>query len=74
MPIGSVLRVSPPTLVPIGGRGEEALRLGINKTKTLLENTPFFIWTGTKEKNGWDNKHPSCSYFGYSYNHRRLLK
>ncbi|PIN02101.1 hypothetical protein CDL12_09936 [Handroanthus impetiginosus] len=24
--------------------------------------------------NGWDNKHPSCSYFGYQYNHQMLLK
>jgi len=34
---------------------------------------PFLIGIGTK-KNGWDNKHPSRSYFGYPYNHRRLLK
>ncbi|CAN6446932.1 unnamed protein product [Victoria cruziana] len=29
--------------VPIGGVGEEALHLGINKTKTLLSNSPFFL-------------------------------
>ncbi|CAN6462648.1 unnamed protein product [Victoria cruziana] len=29
--------------VPIGGIGEEALHLGINKTKTLLSNSPFFL-------------------------------
>ena len=35
-PMGSVLQVNPTTLVPIGGIREEALRLGINNTKTLL--------------------------------------
>ncbi|KAJ0076567.1 hypothetical protein Patl1_35431 [Pistacia atlantica] len=25
-------------------------------------------------KNGWDNKDPSRSYFGYPYNHQRLFK
>ena len=39
--MGSVLQANPTTLVPIGGIGEEALRLGINNTKTLLEMTPF---------------------------------
>lgn len=35
-PMGSVLQVNPTTRVPIGGIGEEALRLGISNTKTLL--------------------------------------
>ena len=35
-PMGSVLQANPTTLVPIGGIGEEALRLEINNTKTLL--------------------------------------
>ncbi|KAJ9128940.1 hypothetical protein P3X46_034698 [Hevea brasiliensis] len=73
MAMGSVLQVNPTPLVPIGGIEEEALRLGINNAKTLLEIIPFFIGIGTK-RNGWDNKHPSRSYFGYPYNHRRLLK
>ncbi|KAJ0074706.1 hypothetical protein Patl1_29678 [Pistacia atlantica] len=34
--MGSVLQVNPTTLVPIGGIGEEALRLGINNTKTFI--------------------------------------
>ena len=34
--MGSVLQVNPTTPVPIGGIGEEALRLGISNTKTLL--------------------------------------
>ncbi|XP_038977096.1 LOW QUALITY PROTEIN: uncharacterized protein LOC120107741, partial [Phoenix dactylifera] len=33
----------------------------------------FLIGIGTN-KNGWDNKHPSRSYFGYPYNHQRSLK
>ena len=37
------------------------------------KNPSFLIGIGTN-KNGWDNKHPSRSYFGYLYNHRRLLK
>jgi len=32
---------TPLVLVPIGGIEEEALRLGINNTKTLLEIIPF---------------------------------
>jgi hypothetical protein len=76
-PMGYVLQgqPNPIPLVPIGGIEEEALRLGINNTKTLLEMKlcPFLIKIGTK-KNGWANKHPSRSYFGYTYNHRRLLK
>jgi len=36
-----VLQVKPTPLVPIGGIEEEALRLGINNTKTLLEIRPF---------------------------------
>lgn len=39
--MGSVLQVNPTTLVPIGSIEEEALRLGINNTKTLLEIAPF---------------------------------
>ena len=34
--MGSVLQVNPTTPVPIGGKWEEALRLGISNTKTLL--------------------------------------
>jgi hypothetical protein len=34
-------KVNPIPLVPIGGIKEEALRLGINKTKTLFEMLPF---------------------------------
>ena len=63
------------TLLQIGGLREEALRLGINNTKEnfvkIKKIFPFGIGTN---KNGWDNKHPSRSYFGYPYNHRRLLK
>lgn len=40
-PMGYVLQVNPAPLVPIGGIGEEALRLGINNTKTLLKIIPF---------------------------------
>lgn len=67
--------VNPNSLVPIGGIGKEALRLEINNTKTLLCYKLYssLIKTGTK-KNGWANKHPSRLYFGYPYNHRRLLK
>lgn len=36
-----VLQVNPTPLVPIGGIEEEALRLGINNTKTLLKIRPF---------------------------------
>jgi len=32
----SIVEVNPTPLVPIGGIGEEALRLEINNTKTLL--------------------------------------
>lgn len=39
--MGSVLQVNPTTPVPTGGIGEEALRLGISNTKTLLETAPF---------------------------------
>ncbi|RDY14688.1 Photosystem I assembly protein Ycf3, partial [Mucuna pruriens] len=39
------------------------------KKKDIL---PCLIGIGTN-KNGWDNKHPSRLYFGYPYNHRRLL-
>ena len=52
---------------------EKALHLEINKTKTLFKIPLFLMGIGTS-KNGWDNKHPSRSYFGYSYNHQRLLK
>ena len=41
MATGSVLQVNPTLLVPIGDIEEEALRLGINNTKTLLEIIPF---------------------------------
>ncbi|KVI04363.1 Photosystem II PsbZ, reaction centre [Cynara cardunculus var. scolymus] len=34
--IGLVFLVNPSPLVPIGSRGEKALHLGINNTKTLL--------------------------------------
>ncbi|XP_042404952.1 uncharacterized protein LOC121995229 [Zingiber officinale] len=30
--------------------------------------------TNRANQNGWDNKHPSRSYFGYPFNHQRLLK
>lgn len=36
MAMGYVLQVNPAPLVPLGGIEEEALRLGINNTKTLL--------------------------------------
>jgi len=36
MAMSYVLQVNPIPLVPIGGIEEEALHLGINKTKTLL--------------------------------------
>jgi hypothetical protein len=36
MAMGYVLQVNPAPLVPPGGIEEEALRLGINNTKTLL--------------------------------------
>lgn len=62
----------PSNIVPIGGIGEEALHLAIDNTKALLKPTPFLLIGANK--NGWDNKHPSRSYFGYPYNHRRLLK
>lgn len=65
--------VNPFPSVPIGGIEEEALHLGINNKKTLLKIIPFLIGIGTN-KNGWDNKHPSRLYFGYLYNHQRLLK
>ncbi|EEF26886.1 conserved hypothetical protein [Ricinus communis] len=37
-------KVNPTPLVPIGGIKEEALRLGINNTKPLLEIFPFPYW------------------------------
>jgi hypothetical protein len=36
MAMGYVLQVNTAPLVPLGGIEEEALRLGINNTKTLL--------------------------------------
>ncbi|KAI8530553.1 hypothetical protein RHMOL_Rhmol11G0068700 [Rhododendron molle] len=41
--------------------------------ENFVINYPLLIRLGIN-KNGWDNKRPSHSYFGYSYNHRRLLK
>ncbi|ESR58767.1 hypothetical protein CICLE_v10004111mg [Citrus x clementina] len=58
--MGSVLQVNPTT-------PESATR------KLCYKLPPFLSGIGTK-KNGWDNKHPSRSYCGYPYNHRRLLK
>jgi hypothetical protein len=42
--MGSVLQVNPTPLVTIGSIEEEALHLGINKTKTLLYIIPFPYW------------------------------
>ena len=56
-PRGSLLWVNPTPLVPIGSIGEEALHLGINNTKTLLEITPFLIGLGTKRMVGTTNIH-----------------
>ncbi|KEH15869.1 photosystem I assembly protein Ycf3, putative [Medicago truncatula] len=56
----------------------------IDKTFTIVANILLRIipttsgekeaFTYYRDGNGWDNKHPSRSYFGYPYNHRRLLK
>ena len=55
-----VLQVNPSPLVPIGSRGEEALHLGINNTKTLLEIIPFFSRLGIKRMVGTTNIHLVC--------------
>ena len=41
---GISVLVNPTPLVPIGDIEEEALRLVINNTKTLLEIIPFPYW------------------------------
>ena len=68
-PMGSLLQVNPPPIVPIDGTGEEALRLGINNTKPCycykIYLIFFFLIGIGINKNGWDNKDPSRSYFGY---------
>lgn len=54
------------------GKKHYALESTIGKL-CLIRLSPFPLGIGTN-KNGWDNKHPSRLYFGYPYNHRRLLK
>ncbi|RXH85262.1 hypothetical protein DVH24_042030, partial [Malus domestica] len=58
---------------PIEGIGEEVLLPEINTRKLCYKLSLFLIRIRTN-KNGLDNKHPSCSFFAYLYNHRRLMK
>ncbi|TYI70060.1 hypothetical protein E1A91_D08G195700v1 [Gossypium mustelinum] len=53
--------------------GRSTTRRNQQHENFVINDSLFFIGIETKI-NGWDNKHPSCSYFGYPYNHRRLLK
>lgn len=60
-PRGSVLWGNPTPLVPTDSIREEALHLGINNTKTLLEMTPFLILLGSGLKK-WLGQQTSISF------------
>nr|ATL76545.1 hypothetical protein [Chenopodium album] len=67
-PLCFVLQVNPTSYTKRQGRSTTPNRQ--HKSFVNYLPTPFLIWV---TKNGWANKHPSRSYFGYPY-HRRLLK
>lgn len=79
LPMVPVLEINPTTLIQYTNRRHRGRSTTPRNQQheNFLQNDSlsffFFFGIGTNS-NGWNNKHPSRSYFGYPYNHWRLLK
>ena len=69
----SAFNLQPWRVIVVKSEANKEKLFGLAHNQPKVKEAPVtLILVGNK--NGWDNKHPSRSYFGYPYNHQRSLK